>query len=111
MNITSEQALAILNSEKRLILDGDTGMLVSISGGFDGRDQLSYYDPAGEAEGEGHDVIVVTGEELETCQWSLSENGQWITARNWATATNDDGTIWEGRVFITPSNLNEVLSL
>lgn len=105
MNITSEQALAILNSEKRLILDGDTGMLVSISGGFDGRDQLSYYDPAGEAEGEGHDVIVVTGEELETCQWSLSENGQWITA------ANDDRTIWDGRVFITPSNPNEVLSL
>lgn len=96
MDITTEQALDIICSSKRYIIDGDTGLSI-IYDETDGKKTIKYYDPAEEDE-----VVALDNDSINTCDWVIDDFGR-------ITAFINDEYAWDGLVFIRPANANEML--
>lgn len=96
MDITTEQALNIICSPKRYIIDGDTGLPI-IYDEVDGKKIIKYYDPMEEDE-----VVALDNDSINTCDWIINEFGRIKAYINGKYA-------WDGLVFIRPATAEEML--
>lgn len=96
MDITTEQALNIIRSTKRYIIDGDTGLPISYDES-DGKKTIKYYDPMEEDE-----VVALDNDSINACTWVIDDFGRITACVNCEHA-------WDGWVFIRPATVKEVL--
>lgn len=95
MNITFEQAKAIIKDRNRLVLDindkpvffGDT---------FDDREALFYY-----RDDDDDSYILIEPDHLYVCKWTIDGSR--------LNATLDDKVIWTGYVWVWPESEEAVL--